>query len=161
MIRWFKDLPARRKVLLFLFPGMLTLVWDAFFAHWSFAKAAMPHWTQYIPVVYGVLAFVALAAATLLPMPPKTSIRLCQATGVVGLLVGAGGIYFHGMNLLESLQGETLSFVTIGKAVKLAPPIFAPAAFAGIGLLIICLDRIANPNEHAHHSHHTHHKAAG
>jgi hypothetical protein len=162
MIRWFKDLSARRKVLLFLFPGMLTLVWDAFFAHWSFAKAAMPHWTQYIPVIYGVLAFVALAVATLLPMAEKASVRICQATGVVGLFVGAGGIYFHGMNLLESLEGETMSFATIGKAVKLAPPIFAPAAFAGIGLLIICLDRIAKPKQQGHQvQHHTHHKAAG
>ena len=166
MIRWFKDLPARKKVLLFLFPGMLTLVWDAFFAHWSFAKSAMPHWTQYIPVIYGVIAFVALAAATLLPMSNTASVRICQITGVFGLLVGAGGIYFHGVNLLESLEGEAMTFATIGKAVKLAPPIFAPAAFAGIGLLIICLDRIAKTSHQTHHAHHAphphpHHKVAG
>jgi hypothetical protein len=160
MLAWFKNLPVRRKVLLFLFPGMMTLVWDAFFAHWSFAKAAMPHWTQYIPVVYGVGAFAALAAATLLRMPAALSVRITQIVGAVGLGVGAGGIYFHVVRLIDDMEGEPFTFTAIGKAVKLAPPIFAPAAFAGIGLLLLCLHRIAKENDkHAHHPHHA--KAAG
>ena len=46
-------------------------------------------------------------------------------------------------DLLESLEGEPLSFWTLGKAVSLAPPLFAPSAFAGVGLLLVFLPRIA------------------
>lgn len=141
-MRWFMSLSVRRKILLFLAPGMLTLVWDAFVAHWSWNNSTMK-WNQYPPVIYGALAFVALMVAALGPLSTTARDRLTQVTGAVGMLVGGAGIYFHGIDLLESLEGEEMTFTAIGKTVALAPPLFAPAAFAGVGLLLLLLHRIA------------------
>ena len=146
MMRWFQNLSATRKVLLFLAPGMLTLAVDAFIPHWSWNNMTMK-WNQYPPVIYGVLATVFLMASALLPMPSSTRVRINQVFGVLGLVVGLAGIYFHGRAALEGLEGEEMALSVVGKALKLAPPLFAPAAFAGIGLLLLALHRLTKEHE--------------
>ena len=155
MLRWFLALPVRRKILLFLAGGMLTLVFDAFVAHFSW-KAFTMKWTQALPVFYGLLAFVVLGVAAVLPISEKLADRLVKAVGAIGMGIGLTGMVLHFLSLKESLEGETLSIVVIGKALKLAPPIFAPAAFAGVGLLLLTLSRITHGAERAIAAHHSH-----
>jgi TRAP-type C4-dicarboxylate transport system permease small subunit len=141
IVRWFMSLPAHRKVLLFLAGGMLTLVFDAFVAHYSWNRGSM-HWNQWIPVVYGVAATVALALPAIRQFPGKLETRVLVAVGVLGLLVGNAGVYWHVLELMESLEGEEMTFKAIGQTIALAPPVFAPAAFSGVGLLLMCLKRL-------------------
>jgi hypothetical protein len=141
MLRWFQSLSATRKVALILAPGLLTLAIDAFIPHWSWNNNTMK-WNQYPPVIYGVLGFVALMAGALLSVPSQTRIKINQVVGVGGLIVGLAGIYFHMVAILESLEGEELAVKLVGITLKDAPPLFAPAAFAGVGLLLLTLHRI-------------------
>lgn len=141
-MRWFMALPVRRKILFFLAGGMLTLVFDAFVAHFSWNAGRM-HWTQAIPVAYGLIAFVALSAAVFVPAAVRRDDLIAKVVGGFGLVIGGVGVVLHSLELLESLEGEALSVVVIGKALSLAPPLFAPAAFAGVGFLLVALQRIA------------------
>lgn len=141
MLRWFQNLSAVRKVALVLGPGMLTLAIDAFIPHWSWNNNSMK-WNQYPPVIYGVLGFLALMAVGLLPMQTKQRILINQVVGFLGMVVGLAGIYFHGRSIVEDLEGEEMAMKVIGKIMKDAPPLFAPAAFAGIGLLLLTLHRL-------------------
>jgi hypothetical protein len=141
-MRWFMALPVRRKILFFLSGGMLTLVFDAFIAHFSWSAGRM-HWTQAIPVAYGLIAAVALGAAVVLPAAIRRDDLIAKMVGALGLIIGTVGMALHSKALLESLEGESLSLVVVGKAMALAPPLFAPAAFAGVGFLLVTLSRIA------------------
>jgi hypothetical protein len=143
LMRWFQRLSATRKVLLILAPGMLTLAFDAFVPHWSWNNNTMK-WNQYPPVIYGLLAFVFMGLAGVVNMPSATRIKINQVVGVIGIIVGAAGIYFHGMAALEGLEGEVIGLKVLGTTLKSAPPLFAPAAFAGIGLLLFVLHRLTS-----------------
>ena len=72
--------------------------------------------------------------------------RWFRLVGLFGMAVGGTGMYLHAARVLEAIQGEKWTFVAIGKAIKPEPPLFAPAAFAGVGLLLVLLHKIA-----AHH----------
>lgn len=138
MVRWFRGLPLRRKFLLFLAGGMVSLVFDAFVAHFSWNARSMK-WTQAVPIIYGLFASVALTAGAFLPSATASGARMLRLVGGLGLLIGGTGVILHGIVLVESLEGEPLGVITIGKALSLAPPLFAPAAFAGVGLLLVAL----------------------
>lgn len=142
MLRWFAALSMRRKILLFVAGGMFSLVFDAFVAHFSWNARTM-RWTQAIPVAYGLLASVTLAAGALRPSTVASSDRVLRGVGALGLVVGGTGLVLHGLSLLEILEGEALSIIVVGKALSLAPPLLAPAAFAGVGLLLLALPAIA------------------
>jgi hypothetical protein len=73
--------------------------------------------------------------------------------------VGLAGIYFHGRAIFDDLDGEELALKAIGKIMKDAPPLFAPAAFAGIGLLLLTLHRLTKEH-HDHDDDHAHSHAA-
>jgi hypothetical protein len=141
MIRWFKALPTYRKVVLFLAGGMVSLVFDAFVAHFQWNNRTMK-WNQTIPVVYGLVALVALAVVALVPLRGRRSIRLGQAIGALGILVGGAGVFFHGKSLFNDLDADSLGIVAIGKLLASGPPLFAPSAFAGVGLLLLTLPAI-------------------
>jgi hypothetical protein len=140
LIRWFKNLPAHRKVLLFLAGGMVTLVFDAFVAHFKWARHSM-NWNQWIPVVYGLIAAVVLAVPALIQLEPKVESKVLVFFGLVGIVVGTLGVYFHLSRVIGNLPEEH-TVEAIGRELKDEPPIFAPAAFAGVGLLLLVLKRI-------------------
>ena len=142
LVRWALDLPLQRKILVFLAGGMVSLVFDAFVAHFSWNNLTM-RWTQTIPIIYGLLSSVALAVAALFALPAKLHTRLVMGVGAVGMAVGLTGVTLHGITVLENMEGEPLALLAIGKALNLAAPLFAPAAFAGVGLLLIALRWIA------------------
>jgi 4-amino-4-deoxy-L-arabinose transferase-like glycosyltransferase len=138
MLRWFKSLSPYRKVVLFVAGGMLTLVFDAFVAHYRWNNGSMK-WNQTIPIIYGLVAFVALGVVALLPLDERRRRGLGRVMGALGMLVGAAGFYFHASSLLEGIDEETTGFVAIGKLLAAGPPLFAPVAFAGVGLLLVAL----------------------
>ena len=138
MIRWFKALTTYRKIILFLTGGMLTLVFDAFVAHFQWNNRTMK-WTQTIPVIYGLLSFIALTVVALFPLRAHHGARLGQTVGAVGLLVGGTGIFLHGKTLFQDLDTDAIGIVAVGKVLAAGPPLFAPSAFAGVGLLLLTL----------------------
>lgn len=140
-MRWFLALPAHRKVVLFLAGGMLTLVFDAFIAHWSWTRSTMT-WNQWPPVIYGMVATVALGLIGVTQLRDRLENRWLFWTGLLGLIVGGAGVYFHVVELMEALEGEEMTFVAIGKTIAAAPPVFAPAAYSGVGLLLMVLKRL-------------------
>jgi len=140
-LRWALALPTQRKILVFLAGGMLTLVFDAFIAHFSWKNLTMK-WTQSLPIIYGLASALALAVAALFALPARAHNRLVISVGALGMAVGLTGISLHSVAIAESLQGEEVAITAIGKALQLSPPLFAPAAFAGVGLLLIALHRI-------------------
>jgi hypothetical protein len=143
IMRWFQRLSATRKVLLILAPGMLTLAFDAFVPHWSWNNNMMK-WNQYPPVIYGLLAFALMGYAGTVNIPSARRIKINQFVGVLGIIVGVAGVYFHGISAYEGLEGEELGIKLVGETLKSAPPLFAPAAFAGIGLLLFVLHRLTS-----------------
>jgi hypothetical protein len=150
-IRWFLELPAHRKVLLFLAGGMVTLVFDAFIDHFKWARLheqGLLHamaWNQWIPIVYGLAAAALLAIPALLQLEAKREDRFLLVLGALGLVVGTLGVFFHVKRVIADLPDEK-TIESIGRALKDEPPIFAPAAFAGVGLLLVTLKRITGAN---------------
>jgi hypothetical protein len=140
-IRWFLDLPTHRKVLLFLAGGMLTLVFDAFIAHWSWNRASMK-WNQWPPVAYGLFAFAVLQLMSLRQFKPKSENFWLNVNGALGIVIGLVGVYFHVVEVVASMEGEELTIISLGKTLAATPPVFAPAAYTGVGLLLMVLKRI-------------------
>jgi uncharacterized membrane protein SirB2 len=141
MIRWFKALPTYRKVLLFLAGGMVTLAFDAFVAHFQWNNRTMK-WNQTIPIIYGLLALIVLGVVALLPHRERRGVRAMQVMGAIGLVVGGAGMFFHAKSLIEGMDSDTTGVIAIGKALSAGPPLFAPSAFAGVGLLLLTLPAI-------------------
>jgi hypothetical protein len=139
---WFARLPMQRKILLFLTGGLLTLVFDAFVAHFSWQSHTM-RWKQTIPIIYGLLSAGAVGTSAVFALRRRVHARLVAIVGGIGMAVGVTGVALHALTLIENLQGESLAIMTIGKALSLSAPLFAPAAFAGVGFLMLALPRIA------------------
>jgi hypothetical protein len=138
----FTALPLQRKILFFLAGGVVTLVFDAFIAHFSWNHLTM-RWTQMIPIAFGLLAALTLGTTVMFALPARLHRRIVTGTGLFGMAVGLTGMTLHGLAIAEALKGEEVKVTAIGKALSLAPPLFAPAAFAGVGFLLIALHWIA------------------
>jgi hypothetical protein len=141
MKSWWKSLSAARKVVLFVAGGMVTLVFDALVAHMKWNLLTM-RWTQAIPIVYGLLASAALFVAALAPLARPTFVRLVTVFGLLGMAVGGTGVVLHGLEVVEQVEESDKTVKAVGNTLKDAPPAFAPASFAGIGLLLVALPRI-------------------
>lgn len=138
-----QQLGARRLLPLVLAPGMLTLAFDAWVAHYAGGAGDAP--AQIIPVVYGAIAAVVLGIAGLVPLADRAYVRTLASVGVLGLLVGAGGTFFHALSFIETCSGEPITFRAIKRALGLSPPQFAPSAFAGVGVLLLVWPKITRP----------------
>jgi hypothetical protein len=129
-----KRLGAKRLIALLLGPGVLAIAFDSAIAH--FAGKAADNTLQFIPLIYGFVACLGLIAAAL----PKISRRAFQITmrvfGGTAALVGIAGTIFHLLPIIEDLKDESLTLGSIEGAISLAPPLFAPGAFIGLGGLI-------------------------
>lgn len=140
MIAPFVRLPVRRKVVLFVAGGMLTLLFDVVVAH--VGSSLNVRWTQAVPIIYGVIAFIGLAVAALAPLREALFNRMVSVIGASGIAVGLAGVFLHGRSIFEGLEGEALTLKNVMRTLSLSAPLFAPAAFAGVGLLLITLRRI-------------------
>ena len=135
MQEWIHHLNAKRGIALGIGPGLLALGADAGISHFAGGRP-MAHVAQLVPLCYAPLACGALLGAAL----PRLSLRwfrlALRLVGIAGALVGAVGSGFHVRALLRLLEGEPLSLENLNAALAVAPPLFAPAAFLGIGVLL-------------------------
>jgi len=134
---WLSTLDTKRALSLMVGPGALALGVDAAISH--FAGREMRHPAQLIPLTYGVLAFVGLAAAAVPKLTAEHFRRALRWVGGAGLLVGLVGTGFHAHALWVILDGQVVSLQNLWISMAVAPPIFAPAGFAGIGALVWAL----------------------
>jgi hypothetical protein len=134
---WFRNLNTKRLVALGIGPGVLALGLDAGIAH--FAGREMRHPAQLTPVVFGIAACVALGAAGLPRLTAAHFRALARWVGGAAALVGLVGTGFHLHALWFILAGEPITFSGLTAALAVAPPLFAPAGFAGIGALVWAL----------------------
>jgi hypothetical protein len=132
---WWKQLNAQRFIALVLGPGLLAMGLDAAVEHIA-GRREMVLPAQYIPVLFaplacaGVMAFAGpgLAAAVF-----RVAMR---AVGAVGVGVGLVGTGFHVRGLMRLLEGGPVTLEGLEAALAVAPPLFAPGAFAGIGAVL-------------------------
>lgn len=127
-------LNAKRVIALAVAPGVLGLGVDAAIAH--FAGRDMANRAQLIPVLF---APVAAAALLLLASPYRTAAVFRRGVRLVGALataVGLVGTGFHVRALVRLMEGTPLTFAALKAALAVAPPLFAPGGFAGIGMLV-------------------------
>ena len=136
----------KRLVVLALAPGMLTLAFDAGVGH--FAGHSSSNVLQYVPVVYAIVATLLLLAVSVVAVPPKAFARVLQVVGALSAAVGAVGVALHGWNILESLKDEeAITLKVVWKTLGLCPPLFAPGAFLGFGVLLVVWPSIADALE--------------
>ena len=129
-----KTLNAKRVIALGVAPGVLALGLDAAISHFAGREMANPF--QLTPVIFAPLAAMALL---LLGAPHRTAATFrkgVRVLGAVGTLVGLAGTGFHVRALLRLLAGDALTFERLTAALAVAPPLFAPGAFAAVGMLV-------------------------
>lgn len=132
--RWMRGLTARRGIALAIGPGLLTVALDAAIAH--FADKSMRHPAQLVPVLFGPVAMVALLGAAIPRVSFRTFRRAVRAVGALGVGVGLTGTGFHLLALWKLLEGAPVTREALLAALAVAPPVFAPGAFAGVGVIV-------------------------
>ena len=103
-----------------------------------FVGREMVRHAQLIPVVFAALAgglLIVRAGAG-----SRDTFRwLLRGVGAAAAVVGTLGTMFHLRPFLMLLEDPGWTWDAIALAIRLAPPLMAPGAFAGIGLLLIGL----------------------
>jgi hypothetical protein len=125
---------------------------DAAIGH--FAGKDFDNPLQFIPVVYGVIAFIALAIVVW-PRTRGPFAWTARIFGASGVLVGLTGTVLHLRALISELKGD-YTWPSLEGGLSVAPPVFAPLAFAGVGALLFFLPsarvliriRIGSPRPH-------------
>ena len=144
-MEWFKNLNAKRGAALVVAPGLLAVGADAAISH--FAGKEMHHPAQLVPVVFAPLACAALTAFA---APRLTALRFRRAVrwiGALGGAVGMAGTTFHLLALRKLMEGQPPTLAALTAALAVAPPLFAPGAFAMIGGIVWLL---GNPKLELH-----------
>lgn len=104
---------------------------DTFFEHFI----TLHHQAQWIPIIFGPVAgMIALATAW---RPGPLTLRLFFIAAWLAVAVGVLGLYYHGATLMARLGGSQapLDWRTLLTTLRYGPPIGAPFAFAGMGVL--------------------------
>ncbi|HYX90122.1 MAG TPA: hypothetical protein VE782_01065, partial [Myxococcaceae bacterium] len=104
--------------------------------------------------VYGVIAFIALAIVVW-PRTRGPFAWTARIFGASGVLVGLTGTVLHLRALISELKGD-YTWPSLEGGLSVAPPVFAPLAFAGVGALLFFLPsarvliriRIGSPRPH-------------
>ncbi len=116
--------------------GLLTMAFDAGLSH--FAGRPLKHPAQLIPVAFGALV-IGLAG----PLLAGDERRLFHAARVLAgtaVVMGVVGSAFHVIALCRLLTtGGAVDLSLVGVALSIAPPLFAPGAFVGLGAALWAL----------------------
>lgn len=131
---WMRNLGAKRILALAIGPGLLAIGLDAAIAH--FAGRPMRAAGQLVPVGFAPAACLALVAAAVATLGAEAFRRVLRAVAFVAIVVGLAGTAFHAKALTVLLAGEALTAANLTAALAVAPPLFAPGSFAGIGVLV-------------------------
>ena len=131
-----KALEPKQTAVLALAPGVLAVALDVAIAH--FAGREMVNPAQLLPVT------VAPAAAIVLLVGAAKRGWLTRAMRIGGAalaVLGTVGTGFHLRALLRLLTGagEKLTWQGLQAALAVAPPLFAPGAFLGLGVVVLLL----------------------
>lgn len=109
-----------------------------------FADRVVEHEAQ-IPGTLAPLAcaFSLLLAAAVSTQSVRWFRRLTRASGVLSVLAGAAGSWFHAARFFADLEGE-YTWEAMLQTLSVSPPFLAPLAFVGIGaaLVVITSERI-------------------
>lgn len=137
----FRHLNGPAGVGLLLGPGLLGLGVDSWISH--FAGKEESHIMQWVPVYFAPIGAL-IVLAVVLPRLSATTVRLgLRVTGLLSFVVGMAGTLYHLIPFWNDMQDEAWSFAGITGALSIAPPVFAPAAFAAVGGILWL---IASPN---------------
>lgn len=136
--KWWSELELKRLAVLVVGPGLLALGVDAWISHFA-GKDEGSAPAQYIPVYYAPIATMLAVAWAFPKLKPRTFQLGLILIGVTAMLVGALGTVLHFVPLWKDLADEKMSWEAIQGALSLAPPLFAPLGFAGVGGLLLAL----------------------
>lgn len=123
-----------RIAALALATGLAVMGLDAAISH--FAANPFPQPAQYVPVVYGLAAFVALSAVALSDRAQPYFRTILRWLGGSSMFVGAVGTAFHLRGLGRLLESGASRWADLEAALAVAPPLFAPGAFVALGGLV-------------------------
>ena len=142
--RWMNGLGVKRTAALVLGPGFLALGFDAAVEHLA-GRADLVIPAQYTPVLFAPLACVTLLVVGGLKLNAKVFRTALRILGGLAIAVGTVGTGFHIRGLMRLLEDAPVTFLNLEHALAVAPPLFAPAAFAGVGavLLLLGIERFA------------------
>ena len=124
-----RSMEPKRIVVLALAPGVAAIAADAAIAHFAGREMANP--AQLLPVTVGPLVAVVLMAV----VNPK----VVRAAGAVLTLLGTVGTGFHVRAFLRLLAGQRVTWDAVQSALAVAPPVAAPGAFIGLGVVVYLL----------------------
>lgn len=137
-LKWMKAVAPKRALALALGPGFLVLGADAAVDHLA-GRAGMVVPAQYVPLLFAPAAAVAVMAVALPRVKAAIFARVLRGVGVAGMAVGAAGTFFHVRALGRLLEGGPLTVANLEAALAVAPPLFAPGAFLGVGAVLLAL----------------------
>ena len=135
---------TRRLLCFALAPGLVSLAFEAYVGHYAgTTKSGASEW-QPVPIWFGIGGFVILMA--LCVMKPAVFRVGVRVVGLASLAVGVAGLGFHVWSFvadimskgLFGMQGEEF-MDELDTALGVAPPAFAPGAFALMGLMLYAL----------------------
>ncbi len=136
MRKWLDSLTAKRAISIALGPGILAIGVDAWIAH--LVGKPLSHPAQYVPIAYAPIATLLVLAVAVPKLSEAVFTWTMRAMGALGVLIGIAGTWFHLRWLLGQLEGP-ITQEALEELLPVAPPLFAPAAFAGLGLLLVAL----------------------
>jgi hypothetical protein len=127
---------TRQALAAVLAPALLVLAVDVGIAH--FAGTGNDQLCQYAPVWYGIVGFAVLLTVALPGISPRIFTIALRAVGALGLFVGMVGTGQHATRFFAELEGK-YTLAQLEGALSTSPPLFAPAAFLGLGAALIVL----------------------
>ncbi len=135
---------TRRLICLALAPGLVSLAFEAYVGHYAgTTKSGASAW-QPVPIWFGLGgAVLLLALCALKPAAFRVGVRV---VGVIALVIGLVGVGFHVWSFvadvvdkgLLGMSGEEF-YDELDTSLGVAPPAFAPGAFALVGLILYAL----------------------
>lgn len=136
--KWWNELDLKRLAVLVIGPGLLALGVDAWISHFA-GKDDGSAAAQYIPVYYAPIATMLAVAWAFPRLKPRTFQIGLVVLGLSAIVVGLLGTVLHLVPLWEDMADEKLTWAALQGALSLAPPVFAPLSFAGVGALLLVL----------------------
>lgn len=125
-------LGVRKVAVVLLGVGLGTMGLDAGIEHFA-GREEIKHLAQLIPVVFGGLSMFALTSLAFAKVTKETLRKIARTVGALAMAVGATGVAFHARPLIMMVSADPS---TLGVAMLIAPPIFAPGAFVLLGALL-------------------------
>ncbi len=123
---------VKRLVMLGLAAGVVALGLDSAVGH--FLSGDPPNKPQWIPVLLAPVTFLLLLVALFSRAQGGRERWMLRLSGALNLLLGLAGTFFHVKSFFHSLQAKAFL-----DALQDAPPTFAPAGFAAVGLVALVL----------------------